>query len=219
MSKNTSRGELILVLGGARSGKSTFAQKLAMHQDLPVAYVASALPLDEEMRRRIAKHQEARPDGWATVEAPYSGDREVVRLCKEKTFVLWDCVTVFLSNIFLECHGMADKENGIKEVILPPPVPLEMEPPAKIPEDTIEESILLRFESMLGQLETCPGTLVAVSNEVGSGIVPEYPLGREFRDLAGRVNQLLAQKADRVFFLAAGIAIEIKEHSFHPGRP
>lgn len=211
------RGELILVLGGARSGKSTFAQRLAMSQDLPVAYVASALPLDEEMRRRIAKHQEARPAAWATVEAPYSGDREVVRLCKEKNFVLWDCVTVFLSNIFLECHGMASRGNDIEEVIPTPPVPVEMELLGKIPEETIEESIILRLEAMLCQLENCPGTLVAVSNEVGSGIVPEYPLGRDFRDLLGRVNQLLAQRADKVFFLVAGIPIEIKEHSFHPG--
>ena len=189
------RGKLILILGGARSGKSAFAQKLAQSQELPVTYVASGLPLDEEMRRRIAKHKASRPVEWSTVEAPYSADQEVIPLCSEKKLVLWDCITVFLTNLLLESSG---------EDTVP---------------DQVEDLILERFQSMLSRIEGCPGTLIAVSNEVGLGIVPEHPLGRGFRDLAGRVNQLLAQKADQVFFVLAGIPVEIKEGAFMGKQP
>lgn len=179
-------GKLILVLGGARSGKSTFAQSLAQAQELPVTYLASALPIDEEMVRRIDKHRDSRPSLWTTVEAPYSADIEAVALCRDKQFVIWDCVTVFLTNLLLEAEeeGKDDAE--------------------------IEELILQRFVTMLSCLEKCSGSLVVVANEVGLGIVPEYPLSRTFRDLAGRVNQLLAQKAHKVYFVIAGLPIEIK---------
>lgn len=187
MSEGYRRGQFILVLGGARSGKSAFAQKLAQSQELNVTYVASALPIDEEMERRIAKHKEARPIQWATVEAPYSADTAVITACKKEQFVIWDCVTVFLSNILLECF-----DKGLEA-------------------DEAEALILSRFSYMLCKLEGCPGTLVAVSNEVGLGVVPEYPLGRSFRDISGRVNQILAQQADKVFFVVAGIPVEIKE--------
>ena len=194
MSKENQRGELILILGGARSGKSTFAQKLAVAQERDVTYVATALPLDEEMGRRIAKHKEGRPASWRTVEAPYSADREIPGLCEDGSFVIWDCVTVFLTNLLLELEERGE------------------------PADRIEEQLLLRFEKLLSQLEGCPGTLVVVSNEVGLGIVPEYPLGRSFRDLAGRVNQMLARQADKVFFVLAGLPIEVKEQAyFLPG--
>ncbi len=189
MMKECREGKLILILGGARSGKSAFAQKLAQSQELPVAYVASALPLDEEMIRRIEKHKSLRPHDWLTVEAPYSADTEVVALCREKKFVIWDCVTVFLTNLLLE-----QEEKGH-------------------PAERIEDNILCRFENMLSWLESSPGTLAVVSNEVGSGIVPEYPLGRTFRDLAGRVNQTFAKHADKVFFTVAGLTIDIKEYA------
>lgn len=177
---------LILILGGARSGKSTFAQSLAQAQDLPVAYVASALPIDEEMQRRIDKHRDLRPSLWTTVEAPYSADKEVVALCRDKQFVIWDCVTVFLTNLLLEAAEEVKNDTETEEVILQ------------------------RFERMLSCLKESSGTLVVVANEVGLGIVPEYPLSRTFRDLAGRLNQLLAQKADKVYFLVAGLPMEIK---------
>lgn len=180
------QGELILVLGGARSGKSTFAQSLAQAQELPVTYLASALPIDEEMVRRIDKHRDSRPSLWTTVEAPYSADTEVVALCRDRQFVIWDCVTVFLTNLLLEAEeeGKGDTE--------------------------IEELILQRFETMLSCLEKCFGSLVVVANEVGLGIVPEYPLSRTFRDLAGLVNQLIARKAHKVYFVIAGLPMEIK---------
>lgn len=190
MGKECQEGKLILILGGARSGKSAFAQKLAQSQKAPVAYVASALPLDEEMVRRIDRHKKLRPHDWLTVEAPYSADTEVVTLCRGKKFVIWDCVTVFLTNLLLE------QEKKCR------------------PADRIEDDIIRRFENMLSRLEGCPGTLAVVSNEVGSGIVPEYPLGRNFRDLAGRVNQIFAKQADKVFFTVAGLPIEIKENAF-----
>jgi adenosylcobinamide kinase/adenosylcobinamide-phosphate guanylyltransferase len=190
MNEQTGQGRFILVLGGARSGKSTFAQKLAQSQNLDVTYVACALPIDKEMERRIAKHKESRPIGWTTIEAPYSADTAVISACKKGQFVLWDCVTVFLSNILLDC---CDKGLG---------------------DDEAEALILRRITDMLCKLEDCPGTLVAVSNEVGLGVVPGQPLGRSFRDIAGRVNQILAQRADKVFFIIAGIPVEIKERGY-----
>lgn len=179
-------GEMILVLGGARSGKSAYAQKLAQSQELPVTYLASAIPLDEEMRQRIVRHRETRPKEWTTVEAPYSADKEVIALCSEKRLVIWDCITVFLTNLMLK--GSQEGEGP----------------------DEIEASILSRFQMMFSEAEGLPGTLIAVSNEVGLGLVPEYPLGRNFRDLAGRVNQLLAQQADKVFLMVAGLPLQIK---------
>jgi len=180
------QGKVILVLGGARSGKSSFAQSLAMEQSLPVTYLATALPIDEEMQRRIVHHRDTRPPVWKTVEAPYSADAEVVALCREEQFVIWDCVTVFLTNLIIEA-----KAEGKNEA-------------------EIEELILRRIKVMLTRLEGCCGCLVIVSNEVGLGIVPEYPLSRTFRDLTGRVNQILAKKADKVYFVIAGIPVEIK---------
>lgn len=182
------QGELVLVLGGARSGKSSFAQALAQAQEqgLPVAYIATAIPVDGEMEKRIVKHRETRPPGWKTVEAPYSADREAAVLCQEPGFVVWDCLTVFLSNILYQ-SSLAGAEP-----------------------EAAEAEIIFRLETMLSSLEGCPGTLVVVANEVGMGIVPEYPLGRNFRDLAGRVNQFLARKADKVYFVIAGLPVRLK---------
>jgi adenosylcobinamide kinase/adenosylcobinamide-phosphate guanylyltransferase len=205
------KGELILVLGGARSGKSRFAQELALGQDLPVTYVASAVPLDAEMEQRIARHREDRPAAWETVEAPYSGDREVPILCQENRFVIWDCVTVFLSNlVFADFEGFENPASGSAA---------EGEGNQGVNQDRSvyqarEAEIMSRFELMLSLLEDCPGSLVIVANEVGLGIVPEYPLGRYYRDLAGRVNRLLAQKAEKVYFLIAGLPLEIKGPTF-----
>ncbi len=195
------KGELILVLGGARSGKSSFAQGLALDQDLPVSYVASAVAIDREMEERIARHREERPNAWETVEAPYSGDREIPILCQEPRFVIWDCVTVFLSNLVF-----ADFEDGNAES------PGEENGGEETPGITQEREteILSRFQLMLTRIEGCPGSLVIVANEVGLGIVPEHPLGRYYRDLAGRVNRLLAQKADKVYFIIAGLPLEVK---------
>lgn len=203
MSQN--KGELILVLGGARSGKSSLAQSLALAQDLPVTYVASAVAIDVEMEERIARHRKERPDSWETVEAPYSGDREIPIFCQEPGFVIWDCVTVFLSNLVFA--DFEDQGHGTGRGKTLGEENLEVH-------QGREAEILSRFELMLSRLEDCPGSLVIVANEVGLGIIPEYPLSRYFRDLAGRVNRLLAQKADKVYFIIAGVPLEIKGNIF-----
>jgi len=183
-------GGLILVLGGARSGKSSFAQKKAAMSGLPVTYVATALATDEEMRLRIKEHRKSRPSRWTTVEAPFTADEKIISLCREQRVIIWDCVTVFVANLLIKA--------GEKKT-----------PPA-----AAENEIVERLERMAAEIKKSQAVIIAVANEVGMGVVPEYPLGREFRDVAGRVNQLLAAEANEVFLVVAGLPVELKKLQF-----
>jgi len=179
---------LILVTGGARAGKSTFAEQLA-HQlggDHGVCYVATAEPGDDEMRARIAAHRAARPAGWQTIEVPGRLGAALRSLTlparQEVRVVLVDCLTLLVSNVLLAQPDAADPWPAVEA----------------------EVNALIRFAAETGV------TTVVVSNEVGLGIVPENRLARIYRDLLGRANQRLAAAAAEVYLVVSGIPLEIK---------
>lgn len=190
---------LILVLGGARSGKSTFAERLAGSLGQPVAFIATATPDDEEMRERIARHRALRPKGWQTLEEPLDLAGAVHRAAELADVVLLDCVTLWLSNILLQAAGPREKH-------------VEDRPEPDTTNELFDARALKECEALLAAVKSLgPNkTLIAVTNEVGLGIVPAYPLGRLYRDTLGYINQRLAQTAERVYLLVAGLAVDLK---------
>lgn len=173
--------KLVLVLGGVRSGKSHFAEKLAMRYAAgkPVVYLATGEAMDEEMAERIARHRAERPEHWVTVESPlYIAD--AIQNAPVTPVVLLDCLTLLTSNWLLS-DEKSDQEAALKA----------------------------ELERLLEHLACAKSCLVVVSNEVGMGIVPAYALGRRYRDMIGRLNQWLAGQADLVYLMVAGLPIEI----------
>jgi adenosylcobinamide kinase/adenosylcobinamide-phosphate guanylyltransferase len=167
----------VLVLGGARSGKSAYAEELAAASDPPVLYVATASASDEEMAERIRLHQARRPAGWRTLEATTNVALRVERERPVARTLLLEDLTLLLSNLMLQ-H----------------------------PADEAELLAIADVEAVLA----LPLNLIVVSNEVGMGLVPPYPLGRQFRDALGRVNQYAAARADEVFLMVAGLPLRLK---------
>jgi len=177
--------KLIFVLGGARSGKSAFARKLAEGMG-GVIYLATAEITDNEMARRIARHKAERPPHWQTIEEPRNLTRITKILSEAKTIVLLDCLTLLLSNVILS--ELKDQDDLYKH----------------------EEKLVESFFSLAEAVAKSSSPAIFVSNEVGMGICPENYLGRVFRDLAGRINQRISIKAAEVYFLRAGIPQKIK---------
>jgi adenosylcobinamide kinase/adenosylcobinamide-phosphate guanylyltransferase len=184
---------LILVLGGARSGKSAYGETLAkqLAGEAPVLYIATATASDDEMRQRIARHQASRPPHWLTVEEP----RNPVSALHASAapVALLDCVTLLVANHLLtnvEDHDNPDETDFTSEVA--------------------EESVNRAIGDLLDTSRARSSTLILISNEVGMGIVPAYPLGRVYRDCLGRVNARLAAEADTVLLMVAGLPIELK---------
>jgi adenosylcobinamide kinase/adenosylcobinamide-phosphate guanylyltransferase len=183
--------ELIFVLGGARSGKSAFARRLAADGPAPVVFIATMTPGDEESGRRIERHRRERPPDWRTVEEPIDVVEAIVRATAPDVpgTVLLDCLSLWVSNLTLRLLG---------------------ESPSPDEADAAEEQVLRSVDSLLAQQRGAAARLVIVSNEVGAGVVPPYPLGRAFRDILGLAHQRVAAQADRVYFVVAGIPNEIK---------
>ena len=178
---------LTLVLGGARSGKSDYAQALVGRGGGKVLFVATATASDAEMRSRIAAHRLARPAHWETLEAP----RRLwasLRTAPPAEWILLDCMTLLVNNIL---------------VGFPEPV-IESDYYAAVDEE---------LDGLLDAILMSEAKWVIVSNEVGLGLVPSYPMGRFFRDALGRANQRLARAADTVFFMVAGIPVRVKSES------
>ncbi len=172
---------LTLITGGARSGKSRFGQSLC-YEAARIVYIATALPGDDEMRARIKKHQESRPPGWLTVEEPIAVAEAAARHAPQADIVFVDCLTVWLSNLLFEwCHHELT---------------------------TIEARALEQAAQLICASKR--GNIIAVTNEVGSGIVPESAVSRQFRDIQGLVNQQIAHAADAVYLVVSGIAMRIK---------
>lgn len=170
---------LTLILGGARSGKSDFAQALARQRGGDaVSFVATAEARDDEMHARIAAHRAARPAAWQTIEAP----REIARALASARarVIVVDCVTLWASNVLLAQEAVASAE------------------------------MRREIDELLAWQRAHAAEMILVSNEVGMGLVPDNVLGRAYRDLLGAVNKQLAERADQVFLLVAGLPIEIK---------
>jgi adenosylcobinamide kinase / adenosylcobinamide-phosphate guanylyltransferase len=198
---------VILVTGGARSGKSGLAERLAT--DLAakagggVLYVASAEARDDEMRRRIERHQARRPATWGTLEAPFDA---VPRLREHEGrwgALLFDCLTLYLSNLMFAEAARAALGPGAEGGGFDP---------SQLPEALVdlEATLLARMEALAGYLRSAWPQSVVVTNEVGSGIVPGDPLSRLFQDLQGRANQAFARDADEVYLCVSGLPLRLK---------
>lgn len=178
-------GKLILVTGGARSGKSSFAEKYVAKYGQNIAYIATSQVLDSEMEFRVGLHRQRRPDTWQTYEAPFTAESAVVEATAEHDMLLFDCLTVYISNILCSLENIDDSKQNYA---------------------LVETAC----QKLIEAVQKSSATMVVVTNEVGAGIVPMHHLSREFRDLAGLANQMLAHVADEVYLVTAGIPVNIK---------
>lgn len=182
-------GRHLLITGGARSGKSDYAQVLALVRPQPVLFVATAEAGDDEMRRRIEAHKKNRPDTWWTLEAPRQvGERIRLEIASFPTVVV-DCVTLLVSNILMKYT------DGGGEVSRP---------------EVAEAEVAAEIGSLLDCLNRTAAGFIIVTNEVGLGLVPASPLSRLYRDLLGRANRMLAEQVDEVFLMVTGLPLQIK---------
>jgi len=179
------RRKLIFIIGGARSGKSDFAEKMANSLGKSIAYLATGQPLDKEMARRIKKHKSKRSIDWETYEEPIEVRELVSHLGLEKEVILIDCLTLLTSNLLLQ---KKDKVEDLKW----------------------QEEILLEIKKLAENSYKVPAQVIIVSNEVGMGLVPDNALGRVYRDILGKANSIIANKADEVFVMVSGIPLKIK---------
>ena len=187
-------GELLLVTGGARSGKSTFAENYAQQSGKDIVYIATCQGLDEEMSSRIEAHRRRRPDTWKTIEEPLGLAGSLLSYGRSpQRLLLIDCLTLWLSNSLLSKAGF-DGERLADEHMIP----------------GMMEKVLTEARNVAVLAAKVPAQVVVVTNEVGQGLVPENRLGRLYRDLAGQTNSLLAARADKVYLLVAGLPVRLK---------
>lgn len=174
----------ILVLGGARGGKSRFAQELAARTSARVLFVATAEGLDDEMRTRIEEHKRQRPPGWRTIEVPRGIAEHIRENLGDAGVVLVDCLTLLVSNL-LTSGDAGDA-------------------------DACEAVVVGEIERLMSVVDATDAVFIIISNEVGMGLVPDNPLGRVYRDLLGKVNQLVASRADEVYLMVSGVPLKVK---------
>lgn len=174
----------ILILGGARSGKSRFAQEMAARLGEKVLFVATGEALDEEMSERIAAHKRTRPSTWRTLEAPLQVGERIQEQMGDAQVVVVDCLTLLVANV-MGTDGSVDLVSAT-------------------------EKASSEVSGLIDCIEHAKARFILVSNEVGLGLVPDSPLGRAYRDLLGRVNEELARQADTVYFMVAGIPVIVK---------
>ncbi|WP_039058544.1 bifunctional adenosylcobinamide kinase/adenosylcobinamide-phosphate guanylyltransferase [Enterobacter sp. Bisph1] len=180
---------LTLVTGGARSGKSRHAESLVADAKT-VLYIATSQIFDDEMAARVAHHRTGRPQHWRTEERWQQLSTLITPDNNPEEAVLLECVTTLITNLLFAYGGDRDPDSWDFAAL----------------EVRIEQDI----EQLIAACAACPSPVVLVTNEVGMGIVPENRLARHFRDIAGRVNQRLAQAADHVWLVVSGIGVKIK---------
>jgi adenosylcobinamide kinase/adenosylcobinamide-phosphate guanylyltransferase len=193
----------ILILGGARSGKSSFAQSLAAKLGKKVLFVATGEPLDEEMVSRIEEHRRRRPQNWRTLEIATKVGKKLQGQIKDADVVLLDCITLLVSNILT-------KEGEPSSRHCKPFTSSHCEERSDEAISQAESQIMAEMEDLIDCIDKHEGNFMVVSNEVGLGLVPDNKLGRIYRDLLGKANQLLAQYASEVYFMVSGIPVKIK---------
>ena len=171
----------IFILGGARSGKSHFAQELAGKLGHKVIFIATGEPQDEEMQARIDQHKKARPKSWRTLEIGTNIGPQLEEISGAEVVII-DCLTLLISNL------LGDNPDYLKA----------------------ERKALAEIDELVAGMDKLDACFIIVSNEVGLGLVPETRLGRVYRDILGKAHQLIAQRADEVYFMVAGIPLEVK---------
>lgn len=177
--------KIILVTGGARSGKSLFAEKYAHQIGTKIAYIATAQIYDNEMKNRVDIHRSRRPAEWKTFEAPYAAEQAIYEADETADTILFDCLTIYTSNLLLAQTAPIDKADRY-------------------------QSVKQAIDRLIKSVESINSTVIFVTNEVGMSIVPENALAREYRDLAGMVNQMVAASAHEVYLVVSGIPVNIK---------
>ncbi len=179
-------GKVTFLLGGARSGKSSHAIRLAERSGKSVTFIATAQALDDEMSARIRKHQQERPAIWKTLEIPFNIVSQLDSLNAD--IVILDCITFLVSNLMMNCvkDDVVDEEKSMW---------------------AIREEI----EKLIAYIHKHKQDWIIISNEVGQGLVPPYQMGRVYRDLLGWANQQLAREADEVHWMVAGIPVPIQQ--------
>ncbi len=181
--------KIILITGGARSGKSTFAEKLAASlTEGKKAYIATAQIFDEEMANRVKIHQSRRDDTWVTFESPFEAEKAIEDADKTADVILFDCMTIYISNFLCAYESLDDLDN-------------------------INIELKNLVNKLLDAAKKISGTIIIVTNEVGCGIVPENKLARVFRDCAGIANQMVAAAADDVYLTVCGLSVNLKKLS------
>lgn len=185
-------GKAILITGGARSGKSRFAEKIMRELEGPVLYLATAKVTDEEMEVRVQKHKAQRPAHWTTIEGYKNLGNLIAEQGNTYDGILLDCITIMVTNLLFEIPEMNESSITMDSA------------------EKAESTIMDEIDALIDGIQASQATVVMVTNEIGSGIVPEYPLARIFRDIAGRVNQRLASQAQEVYLAVSGIPIRIK---------
>ncbi|MCK8825521.1 bifunctional adenosylcobinamide kinase/adenosylcobinamide-phosphate guanylyltransferase [Fuchsiella alkaliacetigena] len=189
-------GKVILVLGGAKSGKSSFAEEIAYSlAKEEVTYIATAEARDEEMVERIKHHQAVRPDQWKTVEETMAVADLIPELGAQTEVILLDCLTVLISNLLLQGEELGTDDYHFEQGA------------AK------SKQALKEVENLVKAAKETTATIIIVSNEVGQGLVPPYPLSRVYRDTVGAANKKVAELAHEVYITYAGLPVEIKELS------
>jgi len=177
--------KITLLLGGARSGKSSYAQTLAEESGKSVTYLATAQALDDEMSARIQKHQSERPAHWQTLEIPLELASHVGEI--KSDLVILDCMTLLATNLLMQF---------VKDDL--------------VDEAPFAEAIHKEVADLLAAIRASNQDWIIISNEIGLGLVPPYQMGRVYRDLLGWANQHLAREADKVIFIVAGIPMVVK---------
>jgi adenosylcobinamide kinase/adenosylcobinamide-phosphate guanylyltransferase len=176
----------LLITGGARSGKSTYAQELARKSGTPVLFVATAEAGDEDMARRIEAHRKSRPAAWTTLEATSHLGHQISENIGQAGTVIIDCITLLVNNIFQPYDETANAGQ-------------------------IEKAVVAEIEELIECIEHSDARFIIVTNEVGLGIVPADRVSRLYRDILGKANQMLAKHADEVYLLVAGIPMAVKK--------
>lgn len=192
-------GRLIFVTGGTRSGKSAFAEEVAAALGSDVTYIATARAGDSEMAERIALHRERRPESWRTVEEPEEVRKAIEYWGKRSEVILLDCLTIYISNLLLAGENGGADNNGTAG--------------GGSISDSAEfnRNIVSAVKQIATAAKTAKAHVVVVSNEVGLSLVSPYPLGRQYQEIVGRANQVLARDADETFLVVAGIPLDLKE--------
>ena len=183
---------IVMITGGARSGKSTLAENKCRETGKSVGYIATAVAIDEDMQDRIRRHKQQRPDEWITFEQykDFAGLKDDKRFDSCDIFLL-DCITTMITNHMMD-SGLNFDTCGMDAV------------------GVLEDDIRAEVDDLLNVMQGNGKDLVVVTNEVGLGIVPAYRMGSIFRDISGRINAYIAKAADEVYFMVSGLSLRVK---------